>query len=149
MPDPNKGATTGLPLPRFAALRTDDVNLRTGPGTRYPIEWVYKRRYLPVQIEREFDNWRLVRMPDGSRGWVHQATLTGRRSFDVEQQDATLRAEPREAARAVAVLKPGVVGRIRSCAAGSDWCRVQVGSYGGYLRRGEIWGVLPSEALPP
>src|SRR3546814_2683908 len=27
---------TGLPLPRFVTLRADEVNLRTGPGTRYP-----------------------------------------------------------------------------------------------------------------
>src|SRR5581483_8166931 len=54
-------AGTGLPLPRFAALRSDDVNLRAGPGTRYPIEWVYKRRDLPMEIEREFEVWRLVK----------------------------------------------------------------------------------------
>ena len=77
----NKGSTTGLPLPRFVALRTDDVNLRAGPGTRYPIEWVYKRRELPVEILREFEVWRLVQDADGIKGWVHQATLTGRRSF--------------------------------------------------------------------
>ena len=146
--EPDKGATTGLPLPRFAALRTDEVNLRTGPGTRYPIEWVYKRRYLPVEIEREFDVWRLVQMPDGARGWVHQATLTGRRSFDVVHRDATLRAEPRETAAAVAILKPGVIGSIRSCPAQSDWCRVRVGNHGGYLRRNEIWGTLPNEVIP-
>ena len=40
----NKGSATGLPLPRFAALRSDEVNLRAGPGTGYPIDWVYKRR---------------------------------------------------------------------------------------------------------
>jgi len=39
------------------------------------------------------------------------------------------------AARAVAVLKNGVIGRIRSCEASSDWCQVQAGSYRGYLRR--------------
>ncbi len=79
--EPPKGSNTGLPLPRFAALKTDDVNLRTGPGTRYPIDWVYKRRDLPVQIEREFEVWRLIADSEGVKGWVHQATLTGRRSL--------------------------------------------------------------------
>ena len=73
---------TGLPLPRFASLRTDDVNFRAGPGTRYPIDWVYKRRDLPVEIEREFDVWRLVRDPDNNRGWVHAATLASRRTLE-------------------------------------------------------------------
>ena len=90
-------------LPRFASLRSDDVNMRAGPGTRYRIDWVYKRRDLPVEIEREFDVWRWVRDADGIQGWVHQATLMGRRNFIVQKGDATLRSEANDAASAVAV----------------------------------------------
>ncbi|WP_408871347.1 SH3 domain-containing protein [Gluconacetobacter johannae] len=81
--DPDKGTVTSLPLPRFAALRADEVNMRSGPGQRYPIQWVYHRRNLPVKIEREFDVWRLVEDSDGQKGWVHQATLVGTRTFVV------------------------------------------------------------------
>jgi SH3-like domain-containing protein len=144
-----KPAGTGLPVPRFAALRSDDVNLRAGPGFRYPIAWVYKRRYLPMEIEREFEVWRLVQDPDGIRGWVHQATLTGLRTFMVQGADATLRAEPKDDSAAVAILKVGVIGRIRSCDAGSDWCRMQVGDYRGYLKRSQFWGALPNEVIAP
>ncbi|MBS1067364.1 SH3 domain-containing protein [Gluconobacter cerinus] len=77
----DKGSNTGLPLPRYAALRADKVYMRRGPGDRYPIDWVYHRRGLPVQIEREFDVWRLVEDSDGQKGWVHQATLYGSRTF--------------------------------------------------------------------
>jgi len=147
--EPEKPATTGLPLPRFAALRTDDVNMRAGPGFRYPIMWVYKRRDLPMEIEREFEVWRLVEDPDGTKGWVHEATLTGRRTFLVQHADATLRAQPSGDSRAVAILKVGVIGRIRSCDAGSAWCRVQVRDYSGYLRRSEFWGALPDEVIAP
>jgi SH3-like domain-containing protein len=147
--EPEKPVGTGLPLPRFAALRSDDVNLRAGPGTRYPIEWVYKRRDLPMEIEREFEVWRLVKDPDGIRGWVHQATLTGRRTFMVQGADATLRAEPKDDSGPVAILKVGVIGRIRSCEAGSDWCRVQVGDYRGFLKRSQFWGTLPDEIVAP
>jgi SH3-like domain-containing protein len=136
-------------LPRFAALRSDDVNMRAGPGTRYRIDWVYKRRDLPVEIEREFEVWRWVRDADGVQGWVHQATLMNRRSFIVQKADATLRSDPSDTASAVAILRPGVIGRIRSCEAASDWCSVQTGSYRGYLRREEFWGTLPNEAINP
>ncbi|MBR0559759.1 hypothetical protein KB213_06790 [Neokomagataea sp. TBRC 2177] len=80
-PSDDKGSNTGLPLPRFAALRADKVYLRRGPGDRYPIDWVYHRRGLPVEIEREFDVWRLIEDSDGVKGWVHQATLFGSRTF--------------------------------------------------------------------
>jgi SH3-like domain-containing protein len=143
----NKGSATNLPLPRYAALRSDEVNLRAGPGTRYPIEWVYKRRELPVEIQREFEVWRLVQDPDGIKGWVHSATLTGRRSFIVIAGDTTLRRDAQDGAAAVAILKPGVVGHIRACQANSDWCQVQAGDYRGYLKRSQFWGALPGEVF--
>ncbi|MBV9735057.1 MAG: hypothetical protein JO209_04045, partial [Acidisphaera sp.] len=146
-PEPQKGTATGLPLPRFAALRADEVNLRAGPGTRYPIEWVYKRRDLPVEIEREFEVWRLVSDPEGVKGWVHEATLTGRRSFVVTGEQRAMRRTADDHAAPVAYLKPGVVGRLLSCAAGADWCQVQVGEYRGYLKRGDFWGSYAGEAV--
>ena len=145
--DPTKGTTTGLPLPRFVSLRTDEVNFRAGPGTQYPIEWVYERRGLPVEIEREFEVWRLVRDPDGIKGWVHQATLVGERGFIVTGAQHTMRDEASASAAPVAILKPGVVGRIKSCAAKADWCAVRVGKYRGFLQRDAFWGAAPDEAI--
>lgn len=144
---PVRGTSTNLLLPRFASLRSDEVNLRAGPGVRYPIDWVYKRRSLPLQIEREFDVWRLVEDQDGVKGWVHQATLTGRRSFVVTGAERVMRREANDGASAVARLEPGVVGHIRSCEAGAEWCQVQVADYKGWLRRSEFWGTLPGEAI--
>lgn len=141
--------TVKLPLPRFASLRSDDVNMRSGPGTRYRIDWVYKRRELPVEIEREFDVWRWVRDADGIQGWVNAATLMGRRTFIVQKTEAVLRAEGSDSAAPVAVLKPGVIGRIRSCESASAWCVVQTGSFRGYLRRDAFWGTFPGERIAP
>jgi SH3-like domain-containing protein len=145
--EPAKGSVTGLPLPRFAALRSDEVNLRAGPGTRYPIDWVYKRRDLPVEIEREFEVWRLVVDPEGMKGWMHQATLTGHRSCIVVGQERLLRRKPEDDAAPIARLKPGVIGHIMHCDAGADWCRVQVDAYRGWLKREEFWGSFKGEAI--
>jgi SH3-like domain-containing protein len=139
----------GPKLPIFASLRSDDVNMRAGPGTRYRIEWVYKRRDMPVEIMREYDVWRWVRDPEGTEGWVHTATLTQRRSFIVRHADADMRSSASDTASVVAVVKVNVIGRIRSCEATSAWCFVQVGSYRGYLRRDQFWGTLPGEAVNP
>lgn len=147
--DPETPDGAAAKLPRFASLRSDDVNMRVGPGTRYRIDWVYKRRDLPVEIERQYDVWRWVVDADGIHGWVHQATLLGRRSFVVQKASATLRSDANDTSAPVAILEPGVIGRIRSCDATSDWCNVQTGSYRGYLRREQFWGVLPGEAVGP
>jgi SH3-like domain-containing protein len=145
--DPNKGSNSGLPIPRFVSLRSAEVNLRSGPGERYQIDWVYQRRDLPVEIEREFDIWRLIRDADGVRGWVQEVMVMGRRSFEVTGADRTLRSDADDTSRAVAILKVGVVGRLRACAAKADWCQVQVGDYRGWLRRDEFWGTLPGEPV--
>ena len=145
--EPGKGSNTGMPLPRFAALRSDEVNFRSGPGPRYPIDWVYKRRDLPVQIEREFDIWRLVQDPSGNKGWVNRATLTERRTAVVTGSERVLRQAANETTGPVAMLKPGVILRLRSCEATSEWCQAQIGDYRGYIKRSEIWGVLPGEVI--
>jgi SH3-like domain-containing protein len=147
---PDVGTVTKLHLPRFAALKTDEVNMRSGPGERYPVLWQYQRRDLPVKIEREFDVWRLVEDMDGIKGWVHEATLTGHRDFLVTgTADVSLRAKADDTSEAVAILKPGVIGRLRACDATGPWCQVQVQSYQGFVKRTEIWGLLEGEAITP
>lgn len=148
-PSGDKPAVNPPKLPRFESLRSNEVNLRSGPGKRYRIDWVYKRSELPVRIEREFEHWRAVRDADGIEGWVNQANLTARRTFIVQGGDATIRDDPDDKASAVAILKPGVIGRIKSCAKDSDWCRVQIAGHNGYLRRAQFWGTLPNEDIPP
>ncbi|MBU8540585.1 SH3 domain-containing protein [Falsiroseomonas tokyonensis] len=150
-PIPAVGSVTGLALPRFAALRSDEVNMRVGPSTSYPIEWTFQRRDLPVQIIGEFQLWRRIRDADGAEGWVHSSTLAGRRTALVRPAptapEATLRRRPEDSASAVARLRPGVIGRIRECEAGAPWCEIQVAGHRGYLRRTEIWGVGLEEEI--
>lgn len=144
--EPAKGSVTGQPLPRWAGILYDGVKLRVGPGQRYPVEWVYRRPDQPVRILREFETWRLVEDHEGVKGWVHQSNLTGRRSFMVPNE-RTLRRSAGDDSAAVAVLRPGVVGRVRSCDAGAAWCQVRVGDHRGWLKREGLWGLSPGEAV--
>ncbi|GIX08850.1 SH3 domain-containing protein [Elioraea sp.] len=145
--EPVRGPVTGLPLPRFASLRSDEINLRAGPGTRFPVEWTYRRAGLPVEIVREFDTWRRIRDVDGVEGWVQQARLTGRRTFLVRGGTRTLRAAPDAGAAPVARLAPGVIGTIRRCERASAWCEVSVEGRRGFLPREAMWGVYPGEEV--
>lgn len=131
------------PLPRFVSLRFDTVNVRAGPGLKYPIRWVYKRQGLPVEILREVYNWRLVRDVRGDRGWIHVSNLSGRRSALIRRKRQALREEPKRGARAVAILAANVLVRLRRC--DGTWCTVEVGRYSGWLPRAALWGVYPKE----
>lgn len=134
------------PLPRFMSLRVDAVNLRAGPGDRYPIEWVFQRKGLPVEITAEFDVWRKIRDSDGTEGWVHQRMVTGARSIVVKGATRMLRETPDQNAPALARVEPGVVAKLLECSA--TWCRVEAQGTRGWLQHSEIWGVFPNEVVP-
>ena len=70
------GAVTGLPLPRYASLKTDRVNLREGPSKDHSTKWVFQRAGLPVEITAEFATWRKVRDSEGAEGWVLHTLLS-------------------------------------------------------------------------
>ncbi|MEQ8355582.1 MAG: SH3 domain-containing protein [Kiloniellaceae bacterium] len=136
---------TGLPLPRFVTLRADEVNLRTGPGTRYPIDWVYRRRGLPVEIVDEFDTWRRIRDWQGTEGWVHQSMVQGQRGILVTGKRHALRRRPEPNAPGVALVDAGVVGVLQRCQV--DWCEVTLDSFTGWLPRDAFYGLYPGEAV--
>jgi SH3-like domain-containing protein len=140
-----RAAEGELPLPRFVSLRSNEVNLRTGPGTGYPVEWVYQRRRLPVEVIAEFDTWRKIRDWQGTVGWVHQSMLDGRRTARVTDTERVLRRSPDDHAPAVARLEPGVIGDLLACE--PEWCRLDVKGYRGWLRRDEFWGAYEGETI--
>ena len=145
-PGPGRGSeTSGLPLPRFASLRAGEVNVRTGPGVQYPVDWVFQRQGLPVEVIAEYRTWRKIRDWQGTQGWVHQSLLAGKRTVIVIGGSRTLHAKPEPDAKAVAQLEAGVVASLVSCPEGSGWCRIEVDGFDGWLRRVDFWGVLKDE----
>jgi SH3-like domain-containing protein len=142
---PVLAAGEDLPLPRFASLRSNEINLRTGPGTNYPVDWVLTRRAMPVEVLAEFDIWRKIRDWQGTVGWVHQSMLTGNRTALILASPRLLRSDPGGGARAVARLEPGVIAKLLECNGG--WCRLEAEGYRGWLMRDEFFGVFPNETV--
>mgnify|MGYP001806504134 CR=1 FL=1 len=141
------GTATGLPVPRYVALRSGEVNVRTGPGVRYPVEWVFLRKEMPVEITAEFDTWRRIRDWEGAEGWVHQSMLVGRRNVVVVGDIRALRKSGEAGAAVVARAEPGVIGGLQRCE--REWCEVDLAGYRGWVRRAEVWGVYEHEKFPP
>lgn len=138
------GASTGLPVPRFVSLKSDEVNVRTGPGTRYPIQWVYRRDGLPVEIMEEFDLWRKIRDIEGATGWVHKSMLAGsRRAFIRAKGAQVVRANPEDNARPLLKAEPMVITDVMECEV--RWCRVQVSGRKGWIEKKYLWGVYADE----
>ncbi len=124
--------------PRFASLRASRANMRTGPGRRYPILWVFVRRGLPIQIIGAFETWRRVRDWEGTEGWMHQSLLSTRQSVIVVDGPQPLRGAPMDAAGVIARVERRVVGRPLDC--DGVWCEAEFQGRRGWIRRHALWG---------
>lgn len=135
------------PLPRFASMRSNNINTHVGPGKQYPIKWHYRRQFMPVEIIAEFDTWRQIRDIDGAVSWVHVSLLSGKRYALIAKKTQVMRAKPYEDAKIVAKLEPSCVVAIKKIH--GTWVyvesRSQNGCFSGWLKNNELWGLYPNE----
>ena len=139
----NMSEGSGLPLPRFVSLVSNEVNMRTGPGLKYPITWVLVREDLPVEIIREFDTWREIRTIDGDEGWVHQSLLSGNRTAIISPYTRRVYEDPSEDSRPLAEIQPGVIVELEECE--GEWCKIDVLNYDGWMHKDGLWGTYMHE----
>lgn len=142
---PCLAASSQDPVP--ASLKSGEVNLRVGPGVRYPINWVLLCQGMPVRIVEWFDLWRKIQDPLGSVGWVHKSLLSRRLTlFILGETFLRKKPDPKAAPLArigygVTVDKKGVVQRETG-----KWYDVKVAGFRGYLAAEACWD--PGEARP-
>jgi SH3-like domain-containing protein len=131
---------SGLPVPRYVALKFDPVNARAGPGDDHRLLWVFHARGLPVQVTAETDEWRRICDPDGGLSWVHKRTTDGQRTvMRVQPGPAPIRVGPRETAAVAAYLAPRALASLDRCDNG--WCKLRVNRVSGWALASDLWGV--------
>ena len=126
-------------VPYWASIRASELNMRVGPSADYRIDWVYKRKGLPVKVIRLKDGWRLIQDPDGAQGWVVARLLTPERTAIVIGYGLTeMRADASSSAQLRWKVEPGVSGKLLECDAG--WCRLDVDGRRGWVPAERLWG---------
>ena len=139
-----KSSSSGLPVPRFLSFARDEAVVRTGPGLKYPMKWVYKRKNMPIEVVQEFDTWRKIRDIDGDDGWVHQALLSGTRYVIVKgEAGASIHKDPTEDSSILALFEANVIAKVEECQ--GQWCLVEQGGYKGWAQRKFLWGIYDTE----
>lgn len=143
--DPNRGAVTNLPLPRYVTLKTNEGNARRGPGLTHRIDWVFKRDGMPLKLTAEHGHWRRVEDAEGAGGWMHYALLSGVRSVLIAVDLAELHSRPGDDAPVVMKAEHNVLARLMEC--DPDWCRLNIEGTRGWVRKAALWGVDPGEIV--
>ncbi|HBZ45168.1 MAG TPA: aspartyl-trna synthetase [Maritimibacter sp.] len=140
-----RGPVTNLPIPRFVSLKVGEANVRRGPSLTHKIDWVFKRRGMPLTVVGEFGHWRRVQDRDGVGGWVHYSLISGARTGIVDRDLAPILARAAGDAQVRARLEAGVVVYLDRC--GPVWCKVRVGGHRGWMEKTGLWGVGPGEVF--
>ena len=142
----NVGKETGLEIPRYVSLKSDDANIRVGPSKNYPIEIKYIKKNYPLKVLEEYEEWRKVEDFKKNIGWIHKSLISGTRTGIVLSND-------NKSIKLLNTLEGNVIGEIgkgnivflEKCK--TDWCLVSSGNYKGWIDKKYIWGVKEKEII--
>jgi len=140
------GKETGLEIPRYVSLKSDDTNIRVGPSKNYPIEIKYIVKNYPLKILEEYEDWRKVQDFKNNIGWIHKSLISGTRTGIVLSNDS-------KNIKLLNTLEGNVIGEIgkgnivflEKCKI--DWCLVSLENYKGWVDKIYIWGVKEKEII--
>ena len=132
------GQVTGLEIPRFVSLKSNDVNIRVGPSINYPIKLKYVYQNLPLEIIDEFDVWRKSRDHEGNIGWVHKSLIKGERHILIDNKiNKDIKLFSRPNGKVIGLIKIKNVLELESCIL--KWCKVGKDSIRGWVLK-KIFG---------
>ena len=140
-----KGSVTNLPIPRYVSLKANEANVRRGPSLSHRIDWVYKRKNIPLEIYAEYENWRRVRDFEGLGGWIHYTLVSGVRYALVTDNLLEMRLLPSADAQVIAKIPQHNIAGIDKCV--KNWCRIIDDGYKGWVPKSGIWGTYENELI--
>ena len=124
----------------FLTLRNDKVNLRQGPSFDYPVKIFYKKKFLPVLIQDQSNNFRKVRDHENNSGWVHISQLSKKKAAITVDDDLLIFGKPSIYSKPYAILKKGRLCKIVKCK--NNWCKIKVEDFKGWVKKESLWGLL-------
>ena len=117
---------------------TKEVNMRSGPGTRYGADWTLGHGY-PLKVIGRQGKWLKVSDFENDKGWVY-GPLTGSTPMHiVKVKVANMRSQPTEGSRIVGKVAYGNV--LKTLERRQNWVKVQrEGGLRGWIAKRLLWG---------
>ena len=122
---------------RFLMLKNDKVNVRYGPGFKYPIKFIYKKKFLPVKIIDNKENFRRIIDHKNNSGWIHVSQLKKVNSLIVSE-DTNLFSKASKFSKPLAKLEKGKLLIVKKCQ--ENCCKVSDENYLGWINTNNAWG---------
>ena len=130
-------------LAKMVSVVGDNVNLRSGPGTKYSVKWKYGSGF-PLKVQQEKGGWLKVEDFEGDSGWLYKklTSRTGHMIVKVhknQNKKINIRSGPGTKYKVVGKAYYGVV--FKTIKQQNGWAQVTHDSgLEGWIKRSLLWG---------
>ena len=129
---------------KYVYLRAAKVNLRAGPSTKYPINWIITQKGEPLKFLTSFYQWIKIETVDGYKGWLQAPMISTRYMYGIiinkQNHPVTAYAMSNIQSRKIVKLEPGVRVRVLKCI-DTKWCKIKIDKFKAWLKLQNLWGV--------
>ena len=140
------GKETGLEIPRFVSLKSNDANIRVGPSKNYPIQIKYIKKNYPLKVLEEYEEWRKVEDFKKNIGWIHKSLISGTRTGIILSKDnKNIELLNTLNGSIIGEIGQGNIIKLEKCKIA--WCLVSTRNFRGWMDKKYIWGVKEKEII--
>ena len=122
----------------FLTLKYNEVKVRQGPSSEYPVKFIYNKKYLPVKVIDSKDNFKKIIDLKNNSGWIHISQLTKKKSAINIFNLALIFKKPNIYSKPIAKLESGKMVTIKRCK--DKWCKISTQNISGWIKKKFLWG---------
>ena len=136
-------ATTGQAEIKMVSISGDIINMRSGPGEKYKVQWELGKGF-PLRVLARKGNWLKVTDFEGDTGWVYKKLTSNSSHLIVKvhknkKKKVNIRTGPGTNYRIVGKAYYGVV--FKTLKRGKGWVKVRhENGLTGWIKRSLLWG---------
>ena len=140
------GEVTGYKIPRFVSLKSDEVNLRIGSSTNYPIILKYVTKNMPVEITDEYERWRKIRDREGNEGWIYGDLLKGDRfAIIIKNNESNIYVFSKPDGVPIGEIGKLNIVTIKVCL--KKWCKIKFDRHKVWINKKNLWNIYENETI--
>ena len=124
----------------FLSLKNNEVNLRQGPSFEYPIKFIYKKKFLPIEVLDKSETWIKIKDFENNSGWIHISQVSKKKSAINKKNNSVIYKKPTIFSKPVAKLEIGRLVLIKRCKV--KWCKIASGGFSGWIYKNSLWGKI-------
>ena len=123
----------------FVSLRSNEVNLRNGPGNEYRTKYIYKIKSMPIKVVGEYEGWYKIIDKDNDEGWVSKNLTIKKRHIIIKNGTQIMYKKNNLKSVPIFRLEENVVAELEKCS--QNWCKIKIRDKTGWVQSENIWGI--------